>query len=345
MITEKKLFGHTPAGEEVYLFTLKNTNGITVDIINYGGIVTALRLPDREGKFDDVVLGFEKLGDYLKWHPYFGAIVGRYANRIANARFKLDGKVYELAANNGNNHLHGGIKGFDRKIWNYDASRYEGGISLMLTYLSPHGEEGYPGNLSVDVIYSLSNDNELKIIFKARTDQATPVNISHHGYFNLKGGKEPALDHKLMINASRFTEVKQDLIPTGKLTRVEGTPLDFREMKPVKRDIGMVEGGYDHNYVLDESDELLKRAAVLYDPDSGRCMEVLTTQPGMQFYSGNFLDGSLTGKNGIVYNKHWGLCLETQHFPDSPNQNDFPDTVLEPGDEYLHYAIYRFSVE
>lgn len=345
MNTEKKLFGHTPDGEEVFLFTLKNINGITVDIINYGGIITAIRVPDRDGEFDDVVLGFDNLEDYLGGHPYFGAIVGRYANRIANARFELDGEVYELAANNGNNHLHGGLKGLDKKVWNYDIPGHEGGTSLMLTYLSPHGEEGYPGNLSLAVIYSLNNDNELKITFKARTTQATPVNISHHGYFNLTGGKEPVLDHELMINASRFTEVDSEAIPTGELPPVEGTPMDFRNIKPVGKDIGMVSGGYDHNYVLDGNDGSLKTAAILYEPVSGRRMEVLTTQPGVQFYTGNFLDGSLTGKGGQVYHQHQGLCLETQHFPDSPNQPHFPGTILEPGDEYRHSAIYRFSAE
>ncbi len=345
METDKRLFGHTPDGEEVFIFTLSNKQGITAEIINYGGIVTSLTVPDRNGVFDDIVLGFDNLEDYLDEHPYFGAIVGRYANRIADAKFELGGKVYQLAANNGRNHLHGGTRGLDRRVWDYQTILHEGEPSLKLTYLSPHGEEGYPGNLSLSVIYTLTSNNELIITFGANTDKSTPLNISHHGYFNLTGGKESVLDHELLINASRFTEVNDDLIPTGELPEVQGTPMNFRKMKPVGRDIEMVKGGYDHNYVLDDGEGSLQTAALLYEPSSGRLMEVLTTQPGVQLYTGNFLDGSLTGKNGTVYQKHWGLCLETQHYPDSPNQPHFPVTILEPGDEYLHSAIYKFSVK
>lgn len=345
MKTSKRTFGHTPDGREVHIFTLKNKSGITADIINYGGIVTSLVIPDRDGVPGDIVLGFDNLEDYLAGHPYFGALVGRYANRIANARFELGGEVYRLAANNGNNHLHGGIKGLDKVVWDYEILPDIGGNSLRLTFFSPDGEEGYPGNLSIETLFMLNNDNELHINYKATTDKATPVNISHHGYFNLTAGRDSVLDHELKINGSRFTGVNDELIPTGELLRVEGTAMDFREMKPVGRDMAVVPGGYDHNYVLDDSQEPLKTAAILYEPVRGRRMEVLTTQPGVQFYTGNFLDGTHTGKGGTVYHQHWGLCLETQHFPDSPNQPSFPDTILNPGEEYNHTAVYRFAAE
>ena len=344
METGKKYFGHTADGKDVYLFTLSNNKGLSAKITNYGGIVTSLKVPDRHGNDEDVVLGFETFDPYLGTHPYFGAIVGRYANRIARGRFELDGTAYELPVNNGNNHLHGGITGLDKRVWNFRTVRDDEDNSLHLTYSSPHGEEGYPGNLFLTVIYSLNDRNELKITFKALADQATPVNISHHSYFNLTGGKGNVLDHELMINAGRFTEVDSEAIPTGELPPVEGTPMDFRNMKPVGRDIEMVRGGYDHNYVLD-GDGSLKTAAMLYEPVSGRRLEVLTTQPGVQFYTGNFLDGSLTGKDGQIYHQHWGLCLETQHFPDSPNQPHFPNTILEPGREYCHTAVYRFAAD
>ena len=344
METEKQLFGHTPDGQEVYLFTLQNNNGISAHITNYGGIVTSLMVPGRDGRAEDVVLGFETLDKYLAGHPYFGAIVGRYANRIAGGRFELGGQIYQLATNNGNNHLHGGIAGLDKRVWNYKTYSREGESSLELTYLSPHGEEGYPGNLSIKVIYTLNDDNELIVAFTAETDLPTPVNLTHHGYFNLTGGKETVLGHELIINASQYTEINSELIPTGQLKSVEGTPMDFRNAKAVGRDIGDVPGGYDHNYVLD-GNEGLRTAAVLFEPVSGRRMEVLTTQPGVQLYTGNFLDGSLTGKKGQVYNQYYGLCLETQHFPDSPNHPHFPNAILLPGEEYKHIAVYRFSTD
>jgi aldose 1-epimerase len=345
MVIKKRLFGYTPDGEEVYNFTLRNINGIAVDIINYGGIVRSLIVPDRYRNFEDIVLGFEGLEGYLERHPYFGAIVGRYANRIANARFELNGEIHHLAANDGNNHLHGGVNGLDRKVWEYEARTDREASTLNLTCFSPHGDEGYPGNLHLAVCYSLSDNNELEIIFKASTDRATPVNISHHGYFNLSAAGESVLSHELLINASRYTEVNDEFIPTGKLSAVERTPMDFRTMKPVGRDIEMVKGGYDHNYVLDESRGSMKSAAILNHPGNGRMMEVMTTQPGMQLYTGNFLDGTLTGKGGQTYHRHWGLCLETQHFPDSPNQPHFPVTILEPGEGYLHTTVFRFSVD
>jgi aldose 1-epimerase len=343
METEKKSFGHTADGREVFLFTLKNAGGISAQITNYGGIVTSLLVPDRNGNFEDVVLGFDTLEEYLEGHPYFGAIVGRYANRIAQGRFELGGEVYRLATNNGNNHLHGGIVGLDKRVWDYETGSENGGSSLVLTYHSPHGEEGYPGNLSLTVIYTLTDNDELKVDFLAETDRPTPVNLSHHGYFNLTGGRENVLGHELTINAGRYTEVNSELIPTGVLPGVEGTPMDFRRVRPIGLDIGKVPGGYDHNYVLDGNEGELRTAAILYEPKSGRRMEVLTTQPGVQLYTGNFLDGSLTGKMQQVYNQYHGLCLETQHFPDSPNHPHFPNTILSPGEVYHHTAVYRFS--
>jgi aldose 1-epimerase len=345
MKISKRIFGYTPDGKDVNIFTMKNDNGIIAEVTNYGGIVTSLVVPDRDGLPGDIVLGFDNLKDYLAGHPYFGAIVGRYANRIANARFELEGEVYQLAANNGINHLHGGIKGLDKVVWDYEILTGSELGSLRFTCFSPDGDEGYPGNLSIETLFMLNNDNELHIKFKATTDKPTPVNLSHHGYFNLTACRDSVLGHELKINGSRFTEVNDEYIPTGELSMVEGTAMDFREMKPVGRDIADVPGGYDHNYVLDNIQEPLKMVAILYEPVGGRRMEVLTTQPGVQFYTGNFLDGTLTGKGGKVYRQHWGLCLETQHFPDSPNQPFFPDTILKPGEEYFHSTIYRFSVE
>jgi aldose 1-epimerase len=343
MVTGNRLFGHTPERDEVFIFTLENLNGIKISITNYGGIVTSLITPDKRGNFHDVVLGFDNLDDYLSGHPHFGTLTGRVANRISNARFELDGQVHQLDANNGLNHLHGGNNGIDKRLWEYNVP--EGENSLELTYLSPHGEEGYPGNLLLTAIYSLNNNNEFKITYRARTDRATPVNITHHGYFNFTGGKMPVLGHHLQINASRYTPAGDDFIPTGEISPVEGTPLDFRIMKPLGRDMGSVEGGYDHNYVLDENNGMLQQAAILYEPDSGRKMELFTTQPGMQLYTANFLDGSITGRGGQVYHKHWGVCLETQHFPDSPNKPSFPDIILKPEEEYSESAVFRFSAE
>jgi aldose 1-epimerase len=341
----KRVFGHTEDGREVYIFTLKNKNGLSAEITNYGGIVRSLTVPDRDGVMSDIVLGFESFEEYLGGHPYFGALVGRYANRIAEGRFELDGEVYNLAKNDGNNHLHGGVAGFDKQLWDYEVLADDNGSSLRLTLFSPDGDEGYPGNLSVEAIFTLNNNDELKISLKATTDKATPVNIAHHGYFNLTGGAESVLGHELMINAERFTEVNDHLIPTGNLPLVEGTAMNFREMKTVGDDIGEVPGGYDHNYVLDGEEGDMRTAAILYEPSSGRLMEVITTKPGVQLYTGNFLDGTLTGKEDIKYEQYWGLCLETQYFPDSPNQEGFPDAILRPGEEYNHTTIYRFETK
>jgi len=343
MSITKKIFG-TYENKEVYLYSLKNGSGFTVRITNYGGIVTSILAPDKNGKFDDIVLGYDNLAGYLKDTPYFGAIVGRYANRIAKGKFVLDGADYTLAVNNGPNALHGGIKGFDKVVWEAEELTGKEEVSLNLHYLSRDGEEGYPGNLEVTVIYSLNNDNELKIEYSAKTDKPTPVNLSHHSYFNLAGtsGKD-ILGQTLMINADKYTVVDETLIPTGELRDVTGA-MDFRKPQLVGSRIQDVTGGYDHNYVLNNNGSFAK-VAELSDPESGRMMQVLTDEPGMQFYSGNFLDGSINGKNGIVYRKHFGLCLETQHFPDSPNKVEFPNTILKPGEEYKQKTIYRFGLK
>jgi aldose 1-epimerase len=349
MTITKTTFGRTEEGQPVDLYTLTNANGMMVKITNYGGIVTALMVPDKNGKLDDVVLGFDTFEKYLAGHPYFGAIVGRYGNRIAKGKFILNGVEYKLATNNGENHLHGGIKGFDKVVWKAEQIKKENEVGIKLIYLSKDGEEGYPGNLSCVVIYTLTNNNELKIQYEAETDKSTPVNLTHHSYFNLKGtnfrGFGNILGHVLTIHADRFTPVDEGLIPTGELKSVKDTAMDFTRPKAIGERIKEVKGGYDHNYVLNNWDGSLRLAASVSEPTSGRVMDVLTTEPGIQFYSGNFLDGSITGKNGTIYNKHDGFCLETQHFPDSPNQPAFPSVILEPGKKYTHTTIYRFRTE
>jgi aldose 1-epimerase len=342
MQINKVSFGHID-NKEVYLYILINKHGMIVRITNYGGIVTSIIVPDKKGNFDDVVLGYDNLDGYLEETPYFGAIVGRYANRIAKGEFTLDGEEYTLATNNGPNHLHGGIIGFDKVIWDADTFQDEDILGLKLHYLSKDGEEGYPGNLDVSVTYILTNDNELKIDYKVTTDKATPVNLSHHSYFNLAGSVDrDVLEQVLWIDADKYTVVDETLIPTGELRDVTGS-MDFRTPKKVGSQITEVEGGYDHNYVLN-NDGKYAMIATLTDSSSGRTMEVYTSEPGMQFYSGNFLDGTITGKNDIVYKKHHGLCLETQHFPDSPNQPDFPNTILRPGETYKQKIVYKFLV-
>lgn len=342
----KSSFGKTKQDQPVDLYTLTNTNGMTVKITNYGGIVTSLQVPDKNGQLEDVVLGFDSLDKYLEGHPYFGALVGRYGNRIAKGKFTLNGTEYQLAANNGENHLHGGIKGFDKVVWNAEIVKKENEVGIKLSYLSKDGEEGYPGNLSAVVIYTLTKNNELKIQYEAETDKPTPVNLTHHSYFNLKGaGNGDILGHLMTISADRFTPVDEGLIPTGELKSVKDTPMDFTVPKAIGERINRVKGGYDHNYVLNDWDGSLKRAAKVVEPVSGRVMEVWTTEPGLQFYTGNFLDGTITGKNGKVYHKHYGFCLETQHFPDSPNKPEFPLTILKPGEKYTHTTIYRFVAQ
>jgi len=331
-------------GKTVTQFTIQNANGMVLKLINYGGTVTDLLVPDKNGQTGNVVLGYDSLGGFLQnGNPYFGCLVGRYANRIANARFTLDGKTYTLAANNNGNSLHGGIKGFDKVIWDAEPL---GDSSVKLTYLSKDGEEGYPGNLQAEVIYTLTADNALKIEYTATTDKATPVNLTNHCYFNLSGGTDTTiLDHELMLKADKYTAVNDKLIPTGENPAVSGTPMDFTTAKKVGRDIAQVPGGYDHNWVLSKSGNDLELAATLYHAASGRFMEVYTTEPGVQFYSGNFLDGTLKGRDGRNYVKHAGLCLEAQHFPDSPNQPSFPNTILKPGEKYHQVTIYKFSVK
>jgi len=336
-------------GKEVLEYTLTNKHGMMLKIINYGAIVTHLTAPDKNGKYEDVVLGFDEPQAY--WNEpylsnccYLGAVVGRYGNRIAKGRFTLEGKEYDLAINNGPNHLHGGIKGFDKVVWKSEPLEFEDAVGVRLSNLSPDGEEGYPGNFNIQVDYLLTNKNELVCRYNGSIDQACPVNVTHHGYFNLTGGaKTDILDHELIIHADKYTVVDETLIPTGELRPVVGTPMDFNEAHKIGERIAMVEGGYDHNFVLSDDIGDLRKVIKVTEGNSGRVMEVLTTEPGVQFYSGNFLNGILIGKGKVPYNKHWGFCLETQHFPDSPNQNTFPETVLEPGEKYSHETIYRFS--
>lgn len=331
---------------EMKQFKLKNSKGMEVHIINYGGIVTKMIVPDRNGKLQDVVLGFDTPEEYQKKseHPYFGALIGRYGNRIAKGKFTLNGKEYKLAVNNGPNHLHGGLKGFDKVFWDVN----EGKNTLELTYNSKDGEEGYPGNLKVTVTYSLTENNEFKIDYNATTDKATPINLTNHSYFNLSADKNRSiLDHELMINADAYTLVDRDLTPTGEQKNVKGTEMDFTKAKIIGKDIKAVKegGGFDHNWILRDQSKTMKLAATLYEPKSGRFMEVFTMEPGIQFYSGNFLDGKFTGKAGDAYQKNDGLCLETQHFPDSPNHANFPDTILKPGETYTTSTVYKFSTK
>lgn len=346
-------FGVTPDGQQVSLFTISNANGMEARVINLGGIILSLTAPDREGNLEDVVLGFDSLDGYLAEHPYFGAIIGRYGNRIANGQFTVDGESYQLPVNNGPNSLHGGLRGFDKVVWDAEPFENDRGQGLILTYTSPDGEEGYPGNLQVRVTYTLTDENELIFDYHAVTDKATPVNLTQHSYFNLAGdGSGSILDHEVMLNASRLTVADTTLIPTGELRSVEGTPFDFRQPHRIGERIAADDeqlrfaGGYDHNFVIDRAaGDSLVLAARVYEPTSGRVMEVLTTEPGVQFYTGNFLDGTLTGKNGVVYDTRTGFCLETQHFPDSPNQPSFPNTILRPGEEYRSTTVYRFRAE
>ena len=342
----KRNFGKTSDGQPVDLYTMKNAGGAEVAIMNYGGIVVSLKVPDRAGTIADVVFGFDTFEPYLSPPPYFGAIVGRYGNRIARGRFKLNGVEYKLAVNNGENALHGGIRGFDKQLW---AVR-DRGDSLELSYLSKDGEEGYPGNLATTVIYSWNDANELKIEYSATTDKDTVVNLTNHSYFNLAGaGEGDILGHVVMIDADRFTPVDAGLIPTGELKPVEGTPFDFRKPTPIGARIDAPDQqlkfgkGYDHNFVLNHPSPTPALAARVTEPKTGRALEVLTTEPGLQFYTGNFLDGTIKGKGGKTYVHRGAFCMETQHFPDSPNQPNFPSTVLKPGQKYQTTTIYRFT--
>ena len=339
--------------DDIRLFTLSNESGVKVDVTNYGATVTSIVVPDREGNMSDVALGYGSVEQYMNAvvRPYFGSIVGRYGNRIAEGRFTIDGKEYQLAINDGPNHLHGGHIGFDKVVWDAKIDD-QGGV--VFSYLSKDGDQGYPGNLNVSVRYALTEENELLIEYRAETDKATHVNLTNHTYFNLAGeGNGTILDHELRILGEQFTPVDSGLIPTGELKSVKGTPFDFTKAKRIGKDIDKNNqqlkygGGFDHNWVLSEelNEEGLRLAATLYEPDSGRFMEVFTEEPGIQFYSGNFLDGRLTGKSGREYVQRSGLCLETQHYPNSPNQSDFPSTLLRPEDVYETRTVYKFSVK
>jgi aldose 1-epimerase len=349
----QEIFGKISETETADIFTLRNVAGMTVRISNYGGTIVSWTAPDKDGNYEDITLGCDSLAGYQKGVPYFGALVGRYGNRIANGKFTLDGKTYNLAVNNGKNALHGGLKGFDKVIWK--ALTVDGDEpKLVLNYTSKDGEEGYPGSLSVEVIYTLTKDNSLKIDYKATTDKATVVNLTNHAYFNLAGVKNisPILDHELTLNADKFLPVDKTLIPTGELKSVTGTPFDFSKARKIGLQINDTTdiqikygGGYDHCWVLADSSKSLKLAATVHEPKSGRLMEVLTTEPAFQFYTGNFLDGSNTGKGGSIYSKRTGFCLETQHYPDSPNKPKFPSTVLRPNQIYQTSTVYKFSVK
>jgi aldose 1-epimerase len=349
-VASSRVFGKTPAGENVDIYTLKNAKGAEADIMTYGGVVVSLKMPDKSGNFADIVLGFDDFNGYLKPPPYFGAIIGRYGNRIGHAMFKLDGVVYKLAKNDGDNTLHGGNRGFDKVLWK--ATPPTDASSLTLTYLSKDGEENFPGNLTATVVYTLTDNNELKIDYSATTDKDTVVNLTNHSYFNLAGeGSGDILGHVMTIDADRFTPVDKGLIPTGELKSVAGTPFDFRQPHAIGERIGDKDqqltfaGGYDQNFVLNHGGDLSAVAAKVSDPKSGRVVEVLTTEPGLQFYTGNFLDGTIHGKSGHVYARRSAFCMETQHYPDSPNKPSFPSTELKPGDKYHTTTIYRFSTQ
>jgi len=347
-----KPFGTTANGKLVTVFTLKNSKGATATIIDYGGTVTSLTMPDRKGKFGDIVLGFKTLADYEKKSPYFGCLIGRFGNRIAKGSFTLDGKTYQVPINNGLNSLHGGLGGFDKVVWDAVPSLTKQGPTLKLSYISKDGEEGYPGKLSVTATYTLSNQNALRLVYRATTEKKTIINLTHHSYFNLSGqGSGDILGHVVTLRASRFTPVDRDLIPTGILQPVQGTPFDFQKATPIGARINLPDpqlkfaNGYDQNWVADKSSGKLGLIAKVEDPKSGRVMETLSTEPGFQFYTGNFLDGTLIGKTGKPYPFRSGFCIEPQHFPDSPNHKNFPSVVLKPGETYKNTIIYRFSTK
>jgi aldose 1-epimerase len=349
----KEPFGTLADGTAVERYKLTNASGMEVEVITYGGIITAIRAPDRDGRPANVVLGLPTLEDYATKNPYFGTITGRYANRIAGGRFTLEGKEYRLTLNNGPNSLHGGKVGFDKRVWKASEAAAPGGVALAFAYLSPDGEEGYPGNLSVEVTYTLTDANELRLDYEATTDKTTVVNLTNHSYFNLAGDGSGSIEgHELLLNASAYTPVDATLIPTGAVEKTAGTPFDFTHPVPIGARIRdgneqLVRGrGYDHNFVLDKpAPGELTLAARVREPRSGRVLEVRTTEPGVQLYTGNFLDGTLVGAAGKMYRQGDGFCLETQHFPDSPNHPDFPSTVLKPGETFRSTTVYRFSVE
>jgi aldose 1-epimerase len=342
----KTLFGQSD-GEPVERYTLTHANGLVARLMTYGACLTELHVPDRSGDFSDVVLGFDSLAPYLQDHPYFGVTIGRVANRIANGRFALDGNEYTLGTNDGRNHHHGGSRGFDRRIWQAKEAAGDGGPALRFGYFSPDGEEGYPGNVSVAVTYTLTDRDELRVDYEATTDKPTPINLTHHSYFNLAGaGSGTILGHELQLLADYYTPVDDTGIPTGEIAPVKGTAMDFTEPTRIGSRIDELPvdpGGYDHNYCLNDQTGSIALAARVRDPESGRAMEILTTEPGIQLYTGHRIDGTLTGKNGAVYRRHAGLCLETQHYPDSIHHDGFPSSVLNPGETYTHTTLHRFS--
>ena len=349
---DKKEYGTTPEGQKVAIYTLKNQKGMEVNIMTYGGIITSLKVPNKAGVSQDVVIGFNNLEQYTKANPYFGAIIGRYGNRIAKGKFTLDGKEYSLAINNAPNALHGGLNGFNRVIWTAEEAKGGDVATLKLKYLSKDMEEGYPGNLTVFVTYTLKNDNSLDVLYEATTDKKTVLNLTQHSYFNLSADfTKPILDHQITIDADKLVPIAATLIPTGKLTDVTNTPFDFRKPKTVGKDIEAKDEqlknglGYDHCWVLNKQDKEDRFAASAYEPTSGRLLEVYTDQPGIQFYSGNFLDGTLPMRKGGTYARRTGFCLETQHYPDSPNQKNFPTTELNPGENYKTKTTFKFSVK
>jgi len=350
MAIERKVFGTMPDGKEIYIYTLKNNNGMTVDITNYGGIIVSSLIPSKNGEFIDVMLGYDSLEGYLKGDKFFGALIGRFGNRIQYGKFTLNGQEYTLAQNDGENHLHGGIKGFDKVVWETEIANTSSN-ELELSYFSKDGEEGYPGNLNVKVTYVLTEDNAIEINYNATSDKDTVVNLTNHAYFNLSGHSSgDVLSQKLMINADKFTVNDQYSIPTGEIKEVSGTPMDFKTLTPIGKNINsdydqIIFGkGYDHNWALDTSGSLEVKAAQAVDENSGIVMDVFTSTPGIQFYSGNFLDGLDAGKNGATYNIRNGFCLETQYFPNSINCDKFESPVLKAGEEYNHKTIYKFSI-
>jgi aldose 1-epimerase len=347
---QKRPFGKTAEGKPADLFTLANKKGTIADITNFGGIIVSLKVADRNGKLEDITLGYDSIDGYLVQGPYFGAIIGRHGNRIEDAEFELNGVTYQLAKNDGDNHLHGGLKGFDKVLWTAEIISRNGGQALKLTYRSVDGEENYPGNLDVTVVYTLTEENELVIEYHAVTDRDTVVNLTNHAYFNLKGhASGDILDHELYINSDKITVIDNEGIPTGDFRTVKGTPFDFTRLTPIGRGISANDeqiacgNGYDHNWVLNTSGKLTEKAAEVFEPASGRFMEVFTTKPGIQFYSANFLDGSRIGKCNVSYKKRTGLCLETQFFPNAMKHKHFPSPVLKAGEEYKHTTIYKFS--
>ncbi|MFK7777508.1 MAG: aldose epimerase family protein [Gimesia sp.] len=341
LAVQNEPYGTTADGQEITQFLLSNNNGVSVNIIDFGAIVTALYLPDRTGKSENITLGFDSLEEYEKKGPYFGAICGRYANRIEEGKFSLNGKEYQLAQNNSPSHLHGGEKGFDKKVWAAESFSDKNEVGVRLNYVSPDGEEGYPGKLTLRVVYTLNNDNEFKIDYTATSDQATPINVTNHCYWNLAGSGN-VLDHELVLNCDRYLPVEGHAIPTGELVAVKETPMDFTTSHKIGERIEQVEGGYDHCWVVNSAEKQPAFCARVKDPQSGRIMEISTTEPGVQFYTGNFLDGTEASGG---YEKHGGFCLETQHFPNSPNQKEFPNTILNPGKVYEQTTIHKFSVE